>query len=141
MCEPVCTPPYSCISTRECAERHANGGTEEVLFQCARKTKVCCPPVENAVTNPTLPEIRETTEHQPEINRKVNESKPAIKHFDEYNHLKKFDFTKHRNAYLLGENSTCGNTPYDNKVSQGEEANLGEFPWMTLIGYKGILTI
>lgn len=45
------------------------------------------------------------------------------------------DVSNHKNLYLLPKN--CGYLDADNKIINGEDAYLNEFPWMALLRYKG----
>ncbi|KAK6635906.1 hypothetical protein RUM44_001160 [Polyplax serrata] len=194
-----CRCPYSCLTTIECARRHANQGTQEVLFQCGERGKICCPPVRHAFTVPvaekgtnsygfgddciedgyqqdeggslvatTQPSPARTStvrsyfhvpsgvyvhtdeilESQQKQHKSESAKPPSNPQKPPSNGRKpqpppqnapktKNSLSSHKNFRLLPSESHCGVNNFANRITEGEEVSLGEYPWMVLTGVKG----
>lgn len=49
----------------------------------------------------------------------------------------KNSLTSHRNFRLLPSEANCGVSTFANRITEGEEVSLGEYPWMVLTGLTG----
>lgn len=45
--------------------------------------------------------------------------------------------TSHKNFKLLPSEGNCGVNTFSNRITEGEEVSLGEYPWMVLTGLRG----
>ncbi|XP_018568472.1 serine protease easter-like [Anoplophora glabripennis] len=76
----------------------------------ANTVKVCCPDTPIKIDDKIPPESLQNTEPQPP------------------------DVSNHRNYNLLPKD--CGYIPSDQKIINGQNASLNEFPWMALLSYN-----
>ena len=204
----LCACPYTCITTNECAARHATRGTEQVLFRCGEKGKICCPPKNskpkpfrrrevnnrryedncpdeldsfpttptennlkkfkgnnNATTQetnyflvpsgiyvhtddnlknqkkPTLPPETSAPGRPPSAQVSSFRPQPLLQPISLKKKPPKISLTSHRNFKLLPSESHCGVNNFANRITEGEEVSLGEYPWMALTGVKGNINL
>lgn len=110
-CLSICPVPYSCVSLKECGQKlNSQGSLTSILFRCnepsSAKISVCCPPYKETK--------KEKEKEDPSLlNDRITEEKLS-------------------NLELFP--STCG-IDSNNKIINGDNATLRQFPWMALLGF------
>ena len=56
------------------------------------------------------------------------------KHYRLYNHIFQFSFDNHPNRKALA--TRCPMKPFSQKIVGGENAPIGDYPWLALLGYN-----
>lgn len=151
------------MASKHCAEQLSGSATEEFLFRCENMGEICCPPLRT--TNITSVQTTQASKPTNESNstaifKNLHSNKGTDDQRDTTTKLctvygtgKKetaitrattpkgemalpaAKFSSHRNFRLLP--SKCGLNDFPNRITEGEEADLGEFPWMALVGFRG----
>ncbi|KAL0270396.1 UNVERIFIED_CONTAM: hypothetical protein PYX00_007821 [Menopon gallinae] len=151
------------MEPNECADKLTDSAAEEFLFRCTNTGKICCPPVRttnapslqtahttrpanhsngattkfnNAQSNKGTESHRHTTTNLCSVceAEKKETTTPRTTTTTAQPVIPVTKFSSHRNFRLLP--SKCGLNDFPNRITEGEEAELGEFPWMALVGFR-----